>query len=116
MNCGACGNACRLPNAVPICSDAICRVGTCNPSFADCDGAAPNGCESDSRSDLRNCGGCGTVCRVLNATAECRMGSCDYRGVCNVGFGDCGTDGANCGMCGIICGEGLRCVGGLCRP
>ncbi len=47
-NCGGCGLVCALANAITTCSKSTCAVASCNPGFADCDGIAANGCETDS--------------------------------------------------------------------
>src|SRR5690606_30992041 len=46
-SCGTCGNVCPTPpNAIPTCVGGTCGF-DCNAGFADCDGAAANGCEAD---------------------------------------------------------------------
>jgi hypothetical protein len=126
-NCGMCGNACRLPNAtLSACAAGACIVGTCAAGFGDCDGAAPNGCETNVRAaDANNCGGCNVVCRFSNAAATCAAGSCRM-GACNAGFFDCdmnpangcetnvATDNTNCGACGRACSGGQACTMGAC--
>jgi hypothetical protein len=48
-NCGACGNACSLPNATAACQVVLgfptCVVATCDPGYKDLDGLGQNGCE-----------------------------------------------------------------------
>jgi len=46
-NCGACGNACQLPHAIPECSSGRCIVPPmgCDVGFYDLDGDPTNGCE-----------------------------------------------------------------------
>lgn len=45
-NCGACGNACSLPNtSQSACSSGSCKVVTCSSGWVDCDGISSNGCE-----------------------------------------------------------------------
>jgi len=57
-HCGRCGNLCPTrPYAVPECRDYACR-NRCITHYADCDGNAENGCETDLRR-VANCGGCG---------------------------------------------------------
>lgn len=125
-DCGRCGNVCPLrPNA----QGALCVAGQCAndcaPGFADCDRRPANGCESDSGTDLANCGGCGKLCSNRNAIATCAMGTCTLQ--CNAGFVDCNndtTDGCeadlrsdplNCGGCGNICPQNLPgCQNGQC--
>ncbi len=64
LNCGACNNACpgRLrPHFEPSCTFGVCG-GACENGYADCDGLKDNGCETNTRVDNRNCGGCGIAC------------------------------------------------------
>ncbi|MBN2197081.1 MAG: SUMF1/EgtB/PvdO family nonheme iron enzyme [Polyangiaceae bacterium] len=46
LNCGACGAACTLPNAVARCAAGECLVDRCSYGFADLDPAEP-GCEHE---------------------------------------------------------------------
>lgn len=71
-HCGACGRSCALAHATPACAAGVCAVAACEAGFADCDATAANGCEVDTRTDPRHCGGCGTVC----ATGACVAGGC----------------------------------------
>lgn len=61
-NCGTCGNACMLANAVPACVTGACAIGTCNAGFRDCNALAADGCEAELAADPMNCSACGTVC------------------------------------------------------
>ena len=46
-HCGSCGKACSSPFADYVgCAAAKCAVLSCAPGFANCDGAADNGCET----------------------------------------------------------------------
>ncbi|MDQ3038078.1 MAG: hypothetical protein M3Q72_00560, partial [Actinomycetota bacterium] len=86
-HCTACGAACGpYANAVASCSDR-CLM-TCDPGFRDCDGATATGCESESATDVDNCGRCGVRCSYANAAASCSAGTCGML-ACNAGFGDC---------------------------
>lgn len=110
----------NLEAAVDATPDAL----ACPMGFADCDGMAANGCETDTRTDFNHCGGCGMRCFVGDATPTCTMGHCGL--TCGVGQGNC--DGMlangcevdlqrsryNCGACGHFCGA-LSCVMGACR-
>ena len=136
-HCGRCGGGCDLPNAVATCSGFFCRVLLCDAGLADCDGDPANGCETDVRTALAHCGGCGRACapgsRVLGA--ECDGGRCAITG-CVEGYGSCDADFANgcetwlpsslahCGGCGQACVPGagheggveaMECVAGVCR-
>jgi hypothetical protein len=70
-NCGACGRACSLANATPVCQGGACAVGMCAAGFRDCDSNAANGCEVDVRSSATNCGACGVTC-----SGTCSNGTC----------------------------------------
>ena len=114
QNCGRCGNACSFANATAECTAGACGFSVCVAGFADCDGAAANGCEIDLSSDGANCGACGSACTGGQA---CASGSC----ACPAGKTFCGgacvdtsSDGANCGACGTACGAASSCIGGAC--
>ena len=77
-NCGSCGASCAealrdMPHAESAdCSGGRCMVGDCKDGYADCDGAASNGCERSL--PLEACGRCTgcpgqTVCNL--ATHRC---------------------------------------------
>ncbi len=125
-NCGGCdvrcsgstpvcmGVACCAPGPGGVCGARVCPPGQ-TLCGADC---------LDLTSDLENCGGCATPCRVgANAGALCRAGQC--RLTCRPGFADCdgvvangcetALDSAtNCGTCGRACPTGSACVRGAC--
>jgi hypothetical protein len=113
-NCGGCGIKCNIANGTAACVNGMCKVGTCNSGFTDCDNNPANGCETATGSDVNNCGVCGKVCNVPNATASCTGGICTV-GACNAGWTDCNNqpvDGCevhtsvdvnNCGSCGKQC-------------
>jgi hypothetical protein len=75
------GTTCPLPNAAATCSACACTINRCATGFADCDGAAADGCEA--RLDLDgNCGGCGVACAAADG---CHLGRCVATG----GIGAC---------------------------
>lgn len=73
VHCGRCGNPCVFPNSVPRCTNGICSIGSCRPGFGNCDARQANGCETNIRTNVRNCGACGTVC---NPAQTCQNGRC----------------------------------------
>ncbi|MBL8604041.1 MAG: hypothetical protein JNK72_19090 [Myxococcales bacterium] len=124
--CGACGNACSFANAAATCIAGACGLGTCNAGFANCDGNAANGCETNLTNTVSACGACGNVCSFANATPACAGGACTLA-TCNDGFRSCDndprngcevdlrSDARNCGACGNVCASGSICVAGTCQ-
>ncbi len=127
-SCGACGSACAAANGVAACAMGRCAVASCSAGFADCDMNPGNGCEVDTRSSASNCGACGAVCAMPNATAACAAGRCTL-GACLAGFADCDGVAANgcevdtrsnpssCGGCMAACAVANgtpACVAGRC--
>ncbi|MEZ4296816.1 MAG: hypothetical protein R3B70_17755 [Polyangiaceae bacterium] len=127
-NCGACGNVCNLANSTEVCSNGGCAIGACDAGFGNCDGNTANGCEANLNTSVSNCGLCGNVCNLPNATSTCTAGACGIAS-CNAGFADCdgnvangcetnlNTSVGNCGACGNLCdlaNANEACVGGSC--
>ena len=94
---GTCIPGCSPTHACP--TDKDCCSGSC----------------IDPKTDVKNCGGCGTTCPTPpNATAACIAGACGI-GTCTTGYGDCNASAAdgcetntqtnkdNCGGCGTKC-------------
>jgi hypothetical protein len=78
-NCGHCGASCQdalreMARAVSSeCSAGRCIVSECSDGFADCDGAASNGCEHAFKAvECGRCNGCpgNTVCNVETRRCE----------------------------------------------
>lgn len=130
MQCGACGVACQLPNASPLCIVGRCAIGACNTGYRNCDGVDANGCEIDSNADADNCGNCGAACaRIPHATAGCKVGACVVA-ACDAGFANCDKMDGNgcevdvtssvkdCGACGNACPAPanlvITCTAGVC--
>jgi hypothetical protein len=118
-NCGACGKVCNLANASSDCASSLCAITACNAGFADCDHAADDGCEINTTNNVSNCGACGKVCSLPNATPACSGSACVISS-CNTGYADCNmmaSDGcevnitttSNCGSCGKVCGTNYTC-------
>ncbi|MDB4929422.1 MAG: uncharacterized protein JWM10_1906 [Myxococcaceae bacterium] len=102
-------------------------VPACATGYADCDGNAANGCETNTSSSSSHCGACGRSCPAfVRATPVCVTGACDFR--CLPGYDDCNGnagDGceislgstANCGACGVACARAnaaATCTTGTC--
>ncbi len=127
LNCGGCGLACFEANGAAGCVGGKCTVASCNAGFADCDGNAANGCETNLKTNT-NCGACGTPCALANATTSCASGACLLTG-CTGTFANCdgnaangcevdtSTNLSNCGTCGNACSSvhgAPSCAGGAC--
>jgi len=124
-NCGGCNVSCSTNHITASCAAGACN-GTCAANFADCNGnKQTDGCESDSRTDAKNCGACGIVCSKNHVSGACSAGKCG--GECASGFADCNgnkqtdgcevntnSDAANCGACDKACDQGQGCVQGKC--
>ncbi len=74
-DCAGCGNVCGGPNTIaPSCVTGKCAFVSCVSGFADCDGDAKNGCESNLDNDVHNCSACGKSCNVKEEA--CHKGKC----------------------------------------
>lgn len=132
LNCGLCDVVCPpVRNGVAGCINSSCTIARCQQGFEDCDGNPLDGCETDTRADPRNCGGCGVMCATLpNAQVGCLDGACVVA-MCNDGYDSCdrqspilacqtnlNTDEYNCGDCATVCppvaGLARTCVLGQC--
>ena len=131
-NCGACGKACSIPNASPLCLAGACTIGGCDTGWKNCNGNSNDGCEQDVASDVKNCGTCGNDCGQLpHAMASCKAGLCSV-GACTPGYGNCNkndadgceakldADPSHCGGCGMPCPSPPHvipsCVNNVCGP
>ena len=72
-SCGTVGNFCSFANAEAQCVNGQCAVAACNAGFDNCDAQPANGCETDIRTSLNNCGACGLAC---SAGQVCTNGFC----------------------------------------
>jgi len=94
---------------------------TCKPPLTLCGSVCTN-----LLTDPKNCGSCGNVCSLLNATAYCSTGLC-WVDSCNFGWGDCDgvfwngcetnllTSPKNCGACAFSCQGATACSSGQCK-
>ena len=127
-NCGTCGTMCQNPGGTTTCSGGNCMP-VCTGSNLDCDGDVNNGCETDTNTDINNCGACAVQCTNPNGVTSCSGGTCNP--ICNPGFDDCdgnpnngcetdlNNDLANCGSCNNMClnpNGTTSCVSGVCAP
>nr|MDQ3036118.1 hypothetical protein [Myxococcota bacterium] len=133
LHCGSCDPCPSGPHAAPTCAASTCGL-ACEAAWADCDGMAATGCESDLGSTA-TCGGCGVACAdPPSAVATCDGTSCGF--TCDAGRADCDGDASNgceadltstatCGSCALTCAVppsavatcdgaacGFTCVGG----
>ncbi|MFT4705193.1 MAG: hypothetical protein ACI81R_002901, partial [Bradymonadia bacterium] len=80
-------NICAADGGLGSCQSGVCRVDLCGTGLADCDELESNGCEVNILEDVNNCGACGFVCDLDNATATCSGARCAID-VCDTGFFD----------------------------
>jgi hypothetical protein len=132
---GASCAPCALAHASPVCGLHGCAVGECVLGFADCDGIAENGCETNVGDDAENCGKCGARCSSERALTACVGGTCELAG-CRPAFAECDgdpttvcetdlhSDPAHCGSCSNACSladatascQNESCVVASCAP
>ncbi len=124
MNCGACGRVC---GPTETCTDGFCVPGPCPPNHFDLNQDPIDGCEYacvpspdgiercnerddncdgqvdegiDLLSDPANCGLCGQICELSNATATCDNGVCAVQ---SCAFAWNNADGQNDNGCEYSC-------------
>jgi hypothetical protein len=130
LDCGSCTSAgiCTTPHSTPTCTKGVCGHGACDPGYADCNGVAADGCETNLAANP-NCGVCGRTCDVnttLCSPSPSPVYVCAGTG-CGPGLATCPTGGScgtaittvtNCGGCGITCSNihipTPTCVTGVC--
>jgi hypothetical protein len=110
-HCGSCSQVCSNEHGRTRCTGGECSP-TCSEGYGDCDGDPTNGCETDIRSGLDDCGACGAECAPDNASGSCEEGVC--LPTCEEGFEDCDGNPENgceadlaapetCGSCENVC-------------
>lgn len=104
MNCDGVVNGTDIPLFV----DCLLN-GNCNAGLVDCDGNTANGCETNNNTDPANCGTCGNVCSLANATSSCVNGACTI-GFCDPGFADCNLNPSD-GCEVFLFGDPMHCNG-----
>ncbi len=87
QNCGQCGYLCQPDNAMGLCADSDCSIDLCVEGYLDCNEKATDGCEIHADQDEENCGECGEVCALDNATTVCLDGICTI-GECDQYYSD----------------------------
>lgn len=109
-HCGRCGNACSFPNATAVCAAGACALGACNAGFANCDGNAQNGCETNTGTSPSHCGGCGRPCATgqVCSNATCVSNCAAGLTLCNGACVNLATDLAHCGACNRQCSTSTR--------
>lgn len=130
-NCGSCGNSCAIAGGEAQCSNGTCAIKKCDTGLADCAGGYANGCETNTNTDIANCGTCGKACSAAGGTPQCSSATCSIKS-CSGTQEDCNglpgdgceinvkTDKNNCGECGVVCGSAhttaTSCTNSLCTP
>ena len=104
MNCDGVVNGTDIPLFVNC-----LLTGNCNTGLVDCDGNTANGCETNTNTSPNNCGSCGNVCSLANATSACVNGVCTI-GFCDAGFADCNLNPAD-GCEVFLFGDPAHCNG-----
>ena len=129
-NCNTCNNVCTAGGgSSATCDMGSCGVMLCPIGLGDCDNNSLNGCETNLGLDPDNCGYCGRVCNLPNATATCSGVNCLVAS-CDPGFENCDGNDANgcetdvttnslhCGACNRACvtagTSSTRCEAGTC--
>jgi len=116
-SCGACGTICVVSGGEAQCSAGSCSIKSCSPGLANCSGGYADGCETNTNTDLANCGTCGKGCSTANGSPACVSGACQVKS-CTGTYADCNgvsTDGCeintqtNQTHCGACTGASTNC-------
>ena len=102
-----------------------CEIDDCDAGYSDCTGSA--GCETNTYSDVNNCGNCNIDCTNAHGSTSCIANNCTP--VCSSLWGDCDGDpedgcetalntAINCAVCGGSCSLAHAtesCASGTCQ-
>jgi hypothetical protein len=100
MACGGCGLACNPAHANAQCLNGTCGISSCQAPYRDCNVKVTDGCEVNIQTDPMNCGSCGNVCALANATSTCTAGNCT---VVTCAPGHYNLDGIDANGCEYAC-------------
>jgi hypothetical protein len=118
FGCGAADcDPCSAAHGKRACSVAgACAVASCESGYADCNGAAEDGCEASTTNDPARCGACDRACQ---GSLVCQSGACTSR--CDPGLLACDracvdptNDENHCNDCATRCGSPQNGIG-VCR-
>ena len=116
FNCGVCGKTCSGTNGSAKCEAGACTA-ACADGFAHCGTDPTSGCDTATRTDPNNCGGCGKVCKdsVQHATSVSCVASKCLATACEKGFLD--KDGNPENGCETPCGarDQVCCASNTCN-
>lgn len=145
-HCGGCtGSTVNCDTVFPHsggqCTNSACTItpSSCATDYANCNGTASDGCESNLKTDVNHCGTCPVACSSTGTTTagtSCAAGKCSptckgtllacpgtEQNGCTI---DGATDENNCGGCGKVCLStaaahvdainGNQCLSGACNP
>jgi hypothetical protein len=96
---------CRFPHATPACAANECAIKDCEPGWADLDGLADNGCESNITGPTNctaanlDCTSTGELCAPTGCVATCPPLLTNCGGACV----DLSTSPEYCGSCSQSC-------------
>jgi hypothetical protein len=111
--CGGCNVVCPSgDHATAVCREGRCAL-ACELGWADCDGRADNGCETDVSAPA-SCGGCAIVCsdpapycEAVGPGFACTDG-CAAGDACMMSCVDTTRDPSHCGACGAACAGAIN--------
>ena len=137
-NCGGCGELCQSTTRADVeCQEGTCVVTRCKTGFASCGSKPVQACDTDTRTDVDNCGGCGVRCPFVATQRACAASVCGSQ-ACDAQHADCDAavpgcetdlqkDPLHCGGCATPCSNSLpnvvsvvcdkgKCLIGQCAP